>query len=118
MIDPAIQTFMLRAIGKAIRPLEKRLTAAALLRHPRRAEFNVANLAAGTTTVDVTWTVPIVGSYTIDVHPTTSATFVGLVAGSVQAGSKTPTGCTVIVANRHASQQIALATFDVLAFPL
>jgi hypothetical protein len=102
----------------AIRAVEKRLRPA-LARLPRRSEFDVTNLSAGaTTTVDVTWTVPIPGDYAVVVAPTTAATFVGLVLGSVQAGSKTPTGCTVIVANRHASQTIAAATFDVLIFPI
>lgn len=119
MIDVYVRRWVLREIDRASAALEKRLTTLIATGRSRRAEFNVVNLAAGaTTTADVTWSVPIPGNYVIDVSPTTSATFVGLVLGSVQAGSKTPTGCTVIVANRHASQPIALATFDVLATPL
>jgi hypothetical protein len=119
VISVEFRRFVDRQIDRALTALEKRLTLAIAAGKPRKAEFNVTNLAAGaTTTVDVTWSVPIPSNYVVDVSPTTSATFVGLVSGTVQAGSKTTTGCTVIVANRHPSQTIAAAAFDALATPL
>lgn len=85
---------------------------------PRRTEFTLTNIAAGTgTTQDVTWNVPIPGDYAVQWSVTCAAAAVGLVSLGVQAGSKTATGCTLIVANRTGAQ-LGTAAFDVLAFPL
>jgi len=104
-------------VNRCVARSEKRLNAAALAKTPRRTEFALTAIAVGTQTVDVSWTVPIPGDYAVLVSKTCAAQFVGFLDWSVQAGSKTPTGCTVIVANR-AALQIGAATFDVLAFPL
>lgn len=114
MISPLIRQFVLARIARHVSASEKKLLLRAI---PRRAEFALTNIAVGTQTQAVTWTVPIGSDYTVVVVPTCAAAFVGLLTVGPQAGSKTPTGCTVIVANRSA-QTIAVATFDVLAFPI
>lgn len=91
----------------------------ALATTPRRAEFTLTNIATGnTTTQDVTWTVPISGDYTVICPPpVTAAAAVGFVTASVQAFSKTATGCTLIIANRS-GVVVPTAAFDVLVYPL
>jgi hypothetical protein len=85
---------------------------------PRRAEFALTNIATGFgTTQDVSWTIPILGDYSVQWSVTCAAAAVGLLSLGVQAGSKTATGCTMIVANRT-GVVIATAAFDVLAVPL
>lgn len=84
----------------------------------RHTEFTLTNIATGTgTTQDVTWNVPIGGDYSVLWSVTCAAAAIGLVSLGVQAGSKTPTGCTLVVANRTGAQ-LGAAAFDVLAFPL
>jgi hypothetical protein len=66
----------------------------------------------------VTWQVPITtDDYAITVSVTCAAAAVGLLTAGVQPGSRTPTGCTIVVANRT-GVELAAATFDVLAQPL
>jgi len=109
---------LIQFVNRQINRLEKRIQAAAFQREARHAEFNLTSIAVGTQEVDVTWAVPIPSDFAVDVAPPTcAAAFVGLLTASVKAGTKTPTGCTVIVANRSA-QVIGAAAFDVLAFPL
>ena len=105
-------------VNRLIAIERQRDLAKSLLTVPRRAEFTLTNIAAGTsTTQDVTWTVPILRDYSVQWSVTCAPAAVGLVSLGVQAGSKTATGCTLIVANRT-GVQIATAAFDVLAFPL
>jgi hypothetical protein len=84
---------------------------------PRRAQFNLTSIDVGTQEVPVSWVVPITSDYAVVVTCTSAAQFVGLLSGSVKAGTKTATGCTIIVANT-ALLPIGVAAFDVLAFPL
>lgn len=114
MLDPQEKGIVNRLIARAVVLADKRN----LLRFtPRRAEFALADIAVGTQLVPVSWVVPIAGAYAVFVSPTSTAPFVGFLSATPQAGSKQPTGCNVIVANRSA-QTIGAATFDVLAFPL
>lgn len=116
-VDPNDRQYVSTQIGKRIQLSEKRTLAAALLRTPRHASLTLADVAVGTQTEAVSWLVPIDGDYTVVTSPTTAGPFVGLLTATVQAGSKTPTGCTLIVANR-ALVSIGAAGFDVLAFPI
>lgn len=84
----------------------------------RRHEFALEDIAPGTQLVDVPWNVSFVGPYSVSVNFACAQPFVGFLFAQLQAGSKTATGCTLIVANRHASLTIGAATFDVLAWPL
>jgi hypothetical protein len=108
---------LVETINRGVRRGERRSALVIAGHIPRRAEFSLANIAVGTQEEIVSWVVPIDGDYAVVVAPTSAAAFVGLLAATVKAGTKTATGCTVIVANRAASP-VGLATFDVLAFPL
>ncbi len=114
VLTPEAQLLVLRTVNPLVKASEQK---AALRFTPRRAEFTLQDIAVGTQLVEVSWVNPIRGDFAVVVLPTSAAQFVGLLHGAVQAGSKTTTGCTVIVANRSA-QVIGVATFDVLAFPL
>jgi len=116
-VDPNVWRFISTQIGKRIQLSEKRNLAAALLRIPRRASLVLADVAVGTQTEAVSWLVPIAGDYTVVTSPVTAGPFVGLLTATVQAGSKTPTGCTLIVANRSALS-IGTVSIDVLVFPI
>jgi hypothetical protein len=106
-------------IDRLIKRFERRLTAVLLRTTPRRDSFVLLNIATGTaTTRAVTWQVPITtDDYAITVSVTCAAAAVGLLTAGVQPGSRTPTGCTIVVANRT-GVELAAATFDVLAQPL
>lgn len=117
MTAPTTRTYVNRRIGIAI-AAAKLDNLKTLLDHlPRHAEFSLTNLAVGTVEQDVSWLVPIAGDYTVVVAPTTAVGAVGWVSATVKAGTKTPTGATLIVANRSGST-VAAAAFDVLAFPI
>ena len=116
-IEQAAKKYVNNRIVAAITALRKDLLAVLLDHLPRHAEFNLTNVAVGTQTQDVSWLVPITGDYTVVAAATTGTAFVGFIAATVSAGTKTPTGCTLIVANRGAGTAAAVA-FDVLAFPI
>jgi len=116
-VDPNVWRFVSTQIGKRIQLSEKRSLAAALLRTPRRASLVLADVAVGTQTQDISWLVPVADAYTVVTSPVTAGPFVGLLTATVQAGSKTPTGCTLIVANR-ALVSIGTVSIDVLVFPI
>jgi len=86
---------------------------------PRRAQFTLTNIATGTsTTQDVSWSVPILGDYTVlTPPPVAAAAALGLLTAGLQAGSKTATGCTLVIANRTGNV-VPTAAFDVLVYPL
>lgn len=114
MTFPALRQYVVKTVNRGVSNAGKD---AALKFTPRRAEFTLQNIAVGTQEVEVSWAVPIPSDYAVQVVPTTAAAFVGLLFATPKAGTKTPTGCTVIVANR-ALVSIGVATFDVLATPL
>lgn len=116
-VDPATKAYVTRRIGAAI-ALAKVDNLKVLLDHlPRHDEFSLTDIAVGTQERAVSWLVPIAGDYTVYVAPTVGAAAAGFVSGSVKASTKTPTGCTLIIANRS-SLSVAAAAFDVLAFPI
>lgn len=116
-VDAATKAYVNRRVGNAI-AAAKLDNLKVLLDHlPRHAEFSLTNIAVGTQEQEVSWLVPIAGDYAVFVVPTTGVTAVGLLSTTVKAGTKTPTGCTLIVANR-ALVSILAASFDVLAFPI
>lgn len=108
---------LIQFVNRQINRLEKRIEAGAFQRAARHASFNLTNIAVGTVEQDVSWLVPIPSDFAVEVSVTCAAAFVGFLSGSVKAGTKTPTGCTIIVANRAAAP-VGAAAFDVLAFPL
>jgi hypothetical protein len=123
-MDANLRQYVAAQVGKRIQLSESRsqvraqaAAALALLRTPRRASLTLTDVPVGTHTEDVSWLVPIAGDYTVVTSPTTAGPFVGLLTAAVQAGSKTPTGCTLIVANR-AQVPIGAASIDVLVFPI
>lgn len=116
-VDPATRAYVNRRISAAISNLRADLTEVFKSTLPRHDEFTLTDIATGATEQAVSWLVPIPGDYAIHVAPTTGAAVAGFVSGNVKAGTKTPTGCTVIVANRSGGT-IATAAFDVLAFPI
>lgn len=122
-VHPDIKVYVRHEISQSAKRTEDRAgragdeaLRAALLRQPRRDKFALTNIAVGDQEVAVSWSVPIGGDYTVLVSKTCAAQFVGLLDWAVKAGTKTPTGATIIVANR-ALVSIGAATFDVLAFP-
>lgn len=115
--DPTIKKFVNRRIEASNAKLRAEVTAVLFDHLPRHDEFALTDVVPGTLEQSVSWAVPIAGDYTIVAVPTTGPTFVGLIAATVKAGTKTPTGCTLIVANRGAGTAAAVA-FDVLAFPI
>lgn len=115
--DSATKAFITKRIGNAI-AAAKLDNLKVLLEHlPRHDEFSLTDIAVGTQERAVSWLVPITGDYTVYVAPTVGAAAAGFLSGSVKAATKTPTGCTLIIANRSAAT-IAAAAFDVLAFPI
>jgi len=89
----------------------------ALSDKPRHFQAPMTSIAVGTTTVAASWSVPIAGNYTVIATTIAAAANVGLLTAAQQPGSQTPTGCTIIVANRTAGQ-VAAAVLDVLAHPV
>ena len=116
-VDRATKVYVTRRIGIAAAAIKIEQLKVLLDHLPRHDEFALTDIAVGTVEQAVSWLVPITGDYAILVAPTTAAGFVGMVTATVKAGTKTPTGCTLIVANR-AVVSIGAATFDVLAFPI
>lgn len=127
-LDPATRAFINKHLATAFKKLTAAIAVAVanlradllqvfLNQLPRHASFDLSNVAVGTQEQAVSWTVPIAGDYQIVASPTTGATPAGFLTASVKAGTKTATGCTLIVANRSAATIVA-ATFDVLAFPI
>jgi hypothetical protein len=91
--------------------------ALSLADRPREFKQPLTAIAVGQSTVAVTWTMPIDGDYVVIPTIICAAPNVGLLTAGLQASSQTPTGCTVIVANRSAGQ-IAAAVLDVLIHPV
>jgi hypothetical protein len=117
-VIPADRRFVQREIDRAIAAYKKQVDKDFARFTPRRASFALELIATGTgTTHAVSWSVPIGSDYAVFVSVTCAAAAVGLLTAGVAVGTKTPTGCTIVVANRTGAQLNA-ATFDVLAFPL
>lgn len=116
-LDSAIRTYVNHRIALAIAAIATELTNVFLDHLPRHDEFTLTNIAVGTVEQATSWAVPITSDYTVLVAPVTGTTPAGFVTATLKAGTKTATGCTLIVANRSAAT-VAAATFDVLAFPI
>jgi len=117
-VNPNDRRYVIDQVNRSAALTRKQILDILLATTPRRATFVLTDIATGTgTTQAVTWTVPIPSDYAVTVSPTCAAAAVGLLTGGVQVGSKTTTGCTIVIANRTGNV-LAAATFDVLAFPL
>ena len=116
-VDAAVIRYVLRRIATAMERVRTQLTNVFLDHLPRHDEFTLTDIATGTQEQDVSWAVPITGDYTVVAVPTTGAAVAGTLTATPKAGTKTATGCTLIVANRS-GVTIAAAAFDVLAFPI
>jgi hypothetical protein len=114
-LKPPDRQSVVTLIDRALDRLDRLILRPRLTRHAEFALLDIA-VGAGTTQV-VVWNLPILGNYDVVVSVTCAAAAVGLLTAGVQAGSKSPTGCTIVVANRTGIV-IGAATFDVLAFPL
>jgi hypothetical protein len=121
LIPVEIRRHVDREIDKAIAAYAKQAAKdqGALLKGivPRRASFDLTNIAVGTHTVAVSWSVPIPGDFHVQVEVICGSAFVGLLTAGPTPTTKTPTGCTITVANRGGGPAAA-AAFNVLAFPL
>jgi len=114
-VKPPDRQSVIALINRALERLDRTTLKPRVARH---AEFALVDIATGPgTTQAVVWNAPIAGNYDVFVSVTCAAAAVGLLTAGVQAGSKSPEGCTIVVANRT-GVVIGAATFDVLAFPL
>ena len=104
---------LIETINRLIERLERRV----MSKWPRNGGFAMTDIAVGVTAVPVTWQVPIPGAaYSLQISVVAGQAALGSLFAGLQAGSRTPTGCTILVKNTTAGV-IAAASFDVLAFP-
>lgn len=83
---------------------------------PRRVVQALPSISIGSTTQAITWSPALAGNYIVVPTVITSAGNLGLLLASLQAGSKTPTGCTIIVKN-NALVSIGGASLEVMIHP-
>ena len=83
---------------------------------PRRISVPLSDITVGLTTVPVTWTPPISGGYTAVVTVIGAAADLPKLAVGVKVGSKTPSGCDVLVVNT-AALPVSAAGLDIIIVP-
>lgn len=113
-MNPNERRPLIETINRLIARYHRR---ALLTRGPRNGGFSMTDIAVGVTAVPVTWQVAIPdAAYSVQVSVVAGQAALGGLFAGLQAGSRQPTGCTILVKNTTAGV-IAAASFDVLAFP-